>query len=150
MACWPQAGNGPTRARELAARRQADRPISEADKDRFIEALANGSTVTDAAVAARRSRKAMYNLRASDPEFAERWADAWEQGTDVLEREAQRHAVEGWQEPVVSKGEVVTHVTRYSDRLLELLLRGRRPERYHRFDASRRDIAVKVQKSGHE
>ena len=57
-------------------------------------------------------------------------------GTDVIEREAFRRAVEGWDEPVIGKvapgidgvlrdesGEPV--VTRkYSDRLLEVLLKG--------------------------
>jgi hypothetical protein len=49
---------------------------------------------------------------------------------DVLEREAFRRAVEGWDEQHVSaKGEVYS-VTKYDSQLLQFLLRARRPEKF--------------------
>lgn len=48
----------------------------------------------------------------------------------MLEDEARRRAVDGVDEPVFQGGELVGHVRRYSDRLLEFLLRGRRPTVY--------------------
>ena len=45
---------------------------------------------------------------------------------------AHSRAVDGWQEPVYGKdGEVKGSITRYSDRLLELLLKGDDPGRYN-------------------
>jgi hypothetical protein len=35
----------------------------------------------------------MYELREQDETFAAAWADAWEQGTDVLEDELRRRAL---------------------------------------------------------
>jgi hypothetical protein len=83
-------------------------------------------------------------------EFHEAWDAAVEIGNDYLEQEAQRRAVEGYNEPVVHKGiqafvrdpvtgelELDEHgkpipltVRRYSDRLLEILLKARRPEKF--------------------
>lgn len=48
----------------------------------------------------------------------------------MLEQEAYRRAVEGVEEPVYQGGELVGTVRRYSDKLLEFLLRGRRPQVY--------------------
>jgi hypothetical protein len=44
---------------------------------------------------------------------------------DALEREAWRRAVEGFDEPVHYQGEVVGYVKKYSDRMLELLLKAK-------------------------
>ncbi len=47
---------------------------------------------------------------------------------NVLVREAQRRAVEGVQEPIIGgqfKDEIVTHVTKYSDNLMALMLKAR-------------------------
>ena len=38
--------------------------------------------------------------------------------------------MDGYEEPVFHRGEVCGHVRRYSDRLMELLLCGHRPEKY--------------------
>lgn len=83
-------------------------------------------------------------------EFHEAWTAALEIGNDYLEQEAQRRAVEGYDEPVVHKGiqafvrdpqtgelelgpdgkPIPLTVRRYSDRLLEVLLKARRPEKF--------------------
>lgn len=83
-------------------------------------------------------------------DFHEAWDAALEIGNDYLEQEAQRRAVEGYEEPVVHKGiqafvrdpvtgelELDQHgrpipltIRRYSDRLLEVLLKARRPEKF--------------------
>ena len=83
-------------------------------------------------------------------EFHEAWEAALEIGNDYLEQEAQRRAVEGYNEPVVHKGiqafvrdattgeleldengkPIPLTIRRYSDRLLEVLLKARRPEKF--------------------
>jgi hypothetical protein len=83
-------------------------------------------------------------------EFHEAWEAALQIGNDYLEQEAQRRAVEGYEEPVVHKGiqafvrdaetgeleldangrPIPLTIRRYSDRLLEVLLKARRPEKF--------------------
>jgi hypothetical protein len=97
-----------------------------------LEAVAEGRTFTDAAVLIGHPRSTLYALRQRDVEFAAALEQALEAGTDVLEREAQRRAVEGWDEEVFGKGPdghvvQVGTVRKYSDHLLARLLAGRRP-----------------------
>ena len=81
-------------------------------KAAFCKGLSDGLTVSDACVAAGAGRNTVYEWRKHDEAFAKAWEDALESGTDVLEREAQRRALES------------------SDTLLIFLLKGRRPEKY--------------------
>jgi len=68
--------------------------------------------VTNAAIAAGARRAAMYGWRKEDPVFAGAWDDAIEAGTDKLEDEARRRALNG------------------SDPLLMFMLKARRPAKY--------------------
>lgn len=142
------------------AKRRADRNATEAAtraamkrgpeaENRALTILAKGLSVTSAAAAAGVDRITLYawrrddiNRRAEDfdpiatPDFASRWDDAIEQGTDLLEEEALRRAKDGVQKPVfgslgAQQGTgVVGHVQEYSDTLMVLSLKGRRPDRY--------------------
>jgi hypothetical protein len=71
----------------------------------------------------------VYRWRATDPQF-EAWKLAYERGTDVLEDEAQRRAVDGVQDFRLDRHGVEHPYTRYSDALLMFLLKARRPERF--------------------
>lgn len=51
-------------------------------------------------------------------------------GVVSLEAEARRRAMDGVDEPVYHKGEVVGHVRKYSDTLLIFLLKAHRPHKY--------------------
>ena len=63
-----------------------------------------------------------------------RWRDLWDLSLDHyrddLEDEARRRAFEGTEEGVWYKGELVGTERRYSDRLMEVLLRGERPAKF--------------------
>lgn len=50
--------------------------------------------------------------------------------TDALEAEARRRAVDGVPEPVFHQGKKCGTVKKYSDRMLEILLKGHRPEKF--------------------
>ena len=50
--------------------------------------------------------------------------------TDVIEQEARRRAVDGYDRPVFQGGKLVGVVRVYSDQLTAMLLRGRRPQIY--------------------
>ncbi len=58
--------------------------------ERFLEELRSGAQVIEACRVIARDQSTMYQHRKRNPEFAERWEEAWEQGTQVLEQEATR------------------------------------------------------------
>ena len=103
---------------------------TKAREKRFLAALGRGVSVARAAAAAGFSYGFAYKWRAADPEFAARWQEAYEEGTDVLEDEAHRRAVDGVGTPVYYGGKKIGETRKYSDMLLMFLLRGRRPEKY--------------------
>lgn len=103
----------------------------------FLKALAQWPVVATACQAAGVETSTAYRARKADPAFAQQWADALEDGIDLAEAEAYRRAVHGFDEPVIHQGQLAVDaegkpltVKRYSDRLLELVLRGRRKEVY--------------------
>lgn len=96
----------------------------------FIDRLAAGASISDAARGANVSRQTAYKYREKDPLFAAAWDDAVETVTDEIEQEAIRRAVKGVQEDIYFKGEKVGEVTKYSDPLMTEILRARRPNKY--------------------
>jgi AcrR family transcriptional regulator len=106
------------------------RRVSKAKQKQFLELVANAYSVTYAAAAVGVNRRTMYRLKDKDDEFAAAWDDAWEAGADVVSDEIRRRAIEGVEEPLVSGGKIVGSVRRFSDRLLELEAKRRRPGEY--------------------
>lgn len=96
----------------------------------FLEQLRRGTSVSGAAIAAGYSRTSVYEWRQEDEAFAKAWEDAWETGADVFEDEATRRAVHGVDKPVFYQGVECGTVREYSDSLMALKLKGRRPEVY--------------------
>ena len=86
--------------------------------------------ITESARAAGIGRRTAYEWRDADKEFRASWDDAEQEAADKLEREAWRRAVEGTDKPVTFHGEITTTYKEYSDRMLELLLKAHRPEKY--------------------
>lgn len=95
-----------------------------------MAALCDGSSVTKACEAAGIPRQNVYEWRNADEDFKIAWEEALEAGADVLEDEAKRRAVDGWEEPVHYQGKPTGSVRKYSDTLLMFLLKGRRPEKF--------------------
>lgn len=81
-------------------------------------------------------RRSISRYRLADPTFAEAWEEAREESADLLEIEARRRALDGWDEPVFGSGgpgcgtEQVGVVRKYDTTLLIFLLKGERPEKY--------------------
>lgn len=82
-------------------------------RKRFLQRLSETCNVSEAARCARISRRAAYDWRNDDPEFAAAWKDAEEEAADTLEMEA-------WTRATTDK----------SDRMLEILLKAHRPEKF--------------------
>jgi len=76
------------------------------------------------------NRSTFFKWREEDAEFAAQWKAAVDEGTDFLEDEAMRRAAEGVDRPVFQMGECVGYTREYSDSLMAMQLKGRRPERY--------------------
>jgi hypothetical protein len=111
----------------LPAQRQR-RKIAQADRVRFLEAVAHGWTVTHAAERAGFSRQEFYKLRERDEAFAAAWAEARQQGCDVIEDEMRRRAVDGYDEDTTwPEGELIRRAHRYDRALLQTLAKGLMP-----------------------
>lgn len=80
-------------------------------------------SVTDAAKDVGFNKRTAYKWRAADPAFAQAWQAAQADSTAALEREALRRALSGTQKPVYRGGELVGHITEYSDQMLMFLLK---------------------------
>lgn len=105
---------------------------------RVIASLGSGHSITKACGLAWISRQTFYLHRDSNPEFAAEVKAAIESGIDKLEDEAHRRAHDGVERKKFHKGDPIidpetgkAYVEReYSDRLLEMLLKAKRPEKY--------------------
>lgn len=139
--------------RRMAEERRRSSPVpvphkfsakrSRAVEEAFLDGLRGGWSVKKSAWSADISSETARQWRRDseatcDPEtsiykddFALRWLAADQDGVDVLEDEAHRRGVEGVDRPVYQGGVMVGTVTEYSDTLLNLKLRGKRPGVYN-------------------
>lgn len=101
-----------TRGRKACTKSTPEKEVKANAMRTFVERLVKGETITAASKAAGVCRKTAYNWRESDKAFADAWDDAIEVGTEKLETEATRRALDG------------------SDTLLIFLLKARRPKVY--------------------
>lgn len=109
----------------------ANRPKrTDRARDRFLLVLAERCNVSEAARAINIARSTAYEWRRSDQEFAALWDEAEQIAIDRLESEAWRRAVDGVDKPITYQGEVTGTYKEYSDRMLEILLKGHRPDKY--------------------
>src|SRR5438105_4255506 len=76
-------------------------------RERFLDRLAAGATVTQAAALSGLGLRTVYAWRKADSEFAAAWRDAYYIGAYALEDEAHRRAIEGTRRPLVHAGRVV-------------------------------------------
>jgi hypothetical protein len=124
-------------------------PTARTDRERararqkFLKRLAETCNVSEASRVAGIARSTAHDWRGANGEFAKAWDEAIEQARDALEAEARRRAVEGWNEPVYQQGKKVGTIRRYSDRMLEVLLKGHRPQ--FRDKGVEVDVGVKVE-----
>lgn len=106
-------------------------PEKEAE---FLALVADGEYVTIAADKCGFSRQAIYRKKWADAAFAERLADAQRVGDEIqverMEREADRRAVEGFDKGVYYEGERVDTERQFSDTLLIVRLKAKRPNVY--------------------
>jgi hypothetical protein len=110
--------------------RQFVRKFTPEKREEFFATLAAGKSPTAASAAAGITRQYAYLLRREDPDFKALWDDAVEAGTDLMEDESHRRAVEGIMRPVFYQGDECGHVREFSDTLMIVNLKARRPDKY--------------------
>jgi hypothetical protein len=101
----------------------------------FCISLSRYGTITHACIEARVSYDDVFAWREKNVDFKRAWDQSMEISVDVLEIAAKQRALHGVQRPMVSGGKIVLGIdgkpimlTDYSDRLMELILKGRRPD----------------------
>jgi hypothetical protein len=126
------------RRRSLAPRPPgSEHKRSKQVEEAFLDGLRGGWSISKSALAAGihertvRRWKADASASKQADDFAQRWNEAYECGVDNLEDTATRRGVEGVEKPVYQGGVLVGSVTEYSDTLLGLMLRGKRPKVYN-------------------
>lgn len=102
------------------------------NREIVLKYLSAGATCALAAEAIGVHRSTLLRWKAKDKEFADDWDEAVEHGTDLIEEEAIRRAIDGVMRPIFQSGELVGYVREYSDLLLKFLLEGKRPHVYRR------------------
>lgn len=120
----------------MAGKARTDRTLTHA-RETFITTLAGGASITKSCQVAGIGRTTAYEWRDADPAFKVLWDEALESGIDLLEDEARRRAVEGVERPVVAMGKIarnddgsVLKIREYSDTLLALMLKAKKPKEY--------------------
>jgi hypothetical protein len=122
------------RARTAAELAAAPDPLQL--KAAFLAALAETANISEACRRTGAGRRTAYDWREADSEFAKGWDDALETGTDALEGEARRRAIEGVERYQISGGKVVEYggkpvtIREFSDNLLIALLKAHRPDKF--------------------
>lgn len=104
--------------------------INSKEKNEFLNYYIQLGTISAAAKEAKISRQTHYDWLKNDKrnEYHRAFAQAEKMAADLLEEEAWRRAVTGDLRVVYYKGENVGEQRVYSDQLLALLLKGRKPQ----------------------
>ena len=131
-----------TRSRAQGQNFRSDAARKEAQAA-FIEAYARIGIEIAACREVKVDPSTIIYWRTHDEDFAEAHALAAEEGDMLLEEELHRRAVTGWEEPVFHKGQATgAYIRRFSDRLLEIILRRRMPDLYR--DNARIEMAGQI------
>lgn len=104
--------------------------INSKDKNDFLNYYIATGTITKAAKKAKISRQTHYDWLKNDKkgQYRKAFETAEKMAADLLEEEAWRRAVEGDVQVVFYKGEEVGKRRAYSDQLLAILLKGKKPQ----------------------
>lgn len=103
---------------------------TDAREKKFLDVLRETCNVSEAANAAGVARRTVYEWRDADDAFRAAWDEAEQVAADRLEREAWRRAVEGTDKPVTFQGVITATYKEYSDKMLEMLLKAHRPDKF--------------------
>jgi hypothetical protein len=111
-------------------KKKSYRFINSKEKNEFLNYYIQLGTISAAAKEAKISRQTHYDWLKNDKrnEYHKAFTQAEKMAADLLEEEAWRRAVTGDLRVVWYKGDKVGEQRVYSDQLLALLLKGRKPQ----------------------
>lgn len=104
------------------------KPVTDKVLDEYVELIAAGVAKGDAATMLGVSYRTLADRARKNPDLKARIDLAWYEGAEDLIEEARRRGVDGWEEPVYQRGELVGYVRKYDSNLLMFSIKGRRPE----------------------
>lgn len=104
--------------------------LTEELKMVFCRAYAQRGIIREGTTAAGISRRTYLRWRKEDEAFNEACNEAKQMAVDLIEQEAMRRAIDGFDRPVIYKGEITDTYKDYSDSLLTMLMKGNKPEKY--------------------
>jgi hypothetical protein len=113
-----------------------DSAVVRKRKRAFLAALASTGIVAHAAARAGWCTGSAYHHKTKDKVFADMWEEALAVSADLIEMEALRRAVHGYEKPIWDRGGkdrdpgILGYETQYSDSLMSLLLKARKPEKF--------------------
>lgn len=123
--------------------RIAKKKVTQRRRKIFLKTLAKTGRIGYSAKAAGYSCSTyLARIRRLDPDFSAQWDEALDTAMDILEDAAHERAVDGVEEPVFHKGEIVGYKLRYSDGLLTTLLKANDPDKYR--DNNKLDVNVGI------
>lgn len=96
----------------------------------FLAALRNFGVVRAACEASKVPRSTATTHRKNNARFAALWDEALEDFADSLESEALRRARDGTVKGIYYKGELTNTEHEYSDQLMAIMLKAKRPDQY--------------------
>lgn len=108
---------------------RGDEPLKQAA---FLAAYAQCGVISHACIAAEIDARRHYDWLENDVDgiYEEKFAEARDHASGLLELEARRRAIEGVTETIFWQGLPVGTKTKYSDTLLMFLLKGSLPDKY--------------------
>lgn len=104
--------------------------VANKKQNKFLNEYAITGNIGKAAAVCKIARQTHYDWLEKDSAYEQAFKIARKISGDLLEEEARRRAIEGVDEPVFYKGEICGDITKYSDKLLETLLRAAKPDEY--------------------
>jgi hypothetical protein len=115
-------------------------PISDEQRDRALALIRAdpeiGNVRAFRAAGAEGTIKQLRQMIERDDELQEAIAEARGRTPERIEAAIVKRAIDGVEEPVYHQGKVVGYVTKYSDRLLEMMARAHAPEYRERVEVS--------------
>lgn len=111
--------------------RHTDGALTPAQQNQILQMLSEGSTIKTCSEVLGITTYRIRKSREKDEQFAEMFRDAYETGTEVLEEVAWQRATEGVKTTHYDRhGNIRSETWTPSDRLMEILLKGRSPLKY--------------------
>lgn len=125
------------RTNNVTSKPKSARQKRKESQERFIQAYLKEGTIFHACLAAGISRSCHRKWIKEDKDYSALFDEAYQAYTELMEREADRRAMEGLKVPVgFYQGQASEYVKQYSDILLIFRLKRRDPQYRDRYDVN--------------